>query len=83
MKSAPDSSERKLCRHAGYIQLFITGTLNGAVISTDYYVQATRWRRKQVSGPAVDNAHAHAATEHYACLTGVGPNRVVDAQRSC
>ena len=54
-----------------FVQLFISGTVNGAVISTDYYVQARRWRREQVSGTAVDNAHAqYAATEHYAFLRG-------------
>jgi hypothetical protein len=37
----------------------------------------------QTAGERAGSDYAHAqyvATEHYACLTGVGPNRVVDAQ---
>jgi hypothetical protein len=35
------------------VQLFISVTFDGAVFFSDYYVQATRWRREQVSGKAV------------------------------
>ena len=35
------------------VQPFISGTFNGDVISTHYYVQATRWRREHVSGTTV------------------------------
>jgi hypothetical protein len=51
-----------------FVQLFISGTVNGTVISNDYNVQARWWRRGQVSGTAVNIAHAQYATEHYVFL---------------